>query len=55
MCFITWLVELLFIKLGWLKDSEAGDGCGLTRNLNEPKGRTGQLTGGQYTDLHHFL
>ncbi|MBI2328511.1 MAG: hypothetical protein HYU85_02570 [Chloroflexi bacterium] len=29
MCSITWLVKQLFIKLGWLEESDAGDGCGL--------------------------
>lgn len=28
-CFITWLVKQLLIKLGWMKASEEGDNCGL--------------------------
>ncbi len=30
MCFISWLVKQLFIKLGWAKASSNGDSCSLS-------------------------
>ena len=28
MCFIIWLVEQAFIKLGWMKATDSRDSCG---------------------------
>ena len=28
MCFIIWLVEQVFIKLGWMKATDSRDNCG---------------------------